>query len=445
MAPGLRLLPLVLLAHRREVGAAGFGRQAPVRADHAAVEQLISEIVANMTVAEKARELDTTEGINFLTNGACNESKSAAWLAGKGIGRIHDLYATDPAVTNAVQKQVTQASRFGIGAIMGEECTHGYQKDGHTMFPAPIGSAASFDPELLGEVGAAIGREARGFGTTECWSPILGLAREPRWGRTNEEFGEDTLLASRLGAAMISGMQCHGDLSNASAVSSLMKHFALYSVPENGLNDAPARKGRREVESEYLPVFAAGVAAGAQGVMPSYNSIDGIPVAADKWLLTDTLRTEWGFDGVAMGDFGAIGRLQAAHHVAANPNDCVAQYLNAGGNQKGSDIDIEAPVTIVCIALLMAAPVRSLQYLTLPVCWLAIRRDEKTGAGALSDAGRWLRLWTQLHAQRGSVKRESQGCAPRKGSLRPHQEPTGDFCAGTTRPSLRYTRTRRVD
>jgi|EP01047_Picozoa_sp_COSAG01_P040038 beta-glucosidase len=112
----------------------------------------------------------------------------------------------------------------------------------------------------------------------------------------------------------------------------------------SGLNDAPARKGRREVESEYLPVFAAGVAAGAQGVMPSYNSIDGVPVTADKWLLTDILRDEWGFDGVAMGDFGAIGRLQGSHKVAANPVDCVAQFLNAGGNQKGSDIDIEQPI-----------------------------------------------------------------------------------------------------
>lgn len=327
--------------------AGGYGLQAPVRADHDAVEALIEDIVQNMTVAEKARELDTTEGINFLTNGNIDLNKSVTYLAGKGIGRIHDMYATDPAVTNAVQKAVTSASRFGIGAIMGEECTHGYQKDGHTMFPAPIGSAASFDTELLGEVGAAIGREARSFGTTECWSPIMGLAREPRWGRMNEEFGEDTLLASRLGASMISGMQNKGDLSNHSAVMSLMKHFALYSVPENGLNDAPARKGRREVESEYLPVFAAGVAAGAQGVMPSYNSIDGIPVAADKWLLTDILRTEWGFDGVAMGDFGAIGRLAGAHKVAANNEDCVAQYLNAGGNQKGSDLGIEAPV--ICL------------------------------------------------------------------------------------------------
>ena len=176
LALGLALLGL----HVHRASSAGFGRQAPVRADHAAVEALITDIVANMTVDEKARELDTTEGINFLTNGACDAEKSVAWLNGSGIGRIHDVYATDPAVTNAIQREVTKASRFGIGAIMGEECTHGYQKDGHTMFPAPIGSAASFSTELLGEVGAAIGKEARSFGTTECWSPIMGLAREPR-------------------------------------------------------------------------------------------------------------------------------------------------------------------------------------------------------------------------------------------------------------------------
>ena len=167
----------------------GYGRQAPLRNDHGRIEAMIEEIVLNMTTAEKARELDTTEGVNFLTNGAVDTNKSMAWLAGKGIGRVHDMYATDPRMTNELQMAIMNASRFGIGAIMGEECTHGYQKDGHTMFPAPIGSAASFDTQLLQQVGAAIGREARSFGTTECWSPIMGLAREPRWGRMNEEFG----------------------------------------------------------------------------------------------------------------------------------------------------------------------------------------------------------------------------------------------------------------
>jgi sialidase-1 len=126
-------------------GRRGFGRQAPVRSDHERIEALIQGIVLNMTVAEKARELDTTEGINFLTNGAVDQAKSMRWLAGKGIGRVHDVYATDPAVANQLQRAVVNSSRFGIGAILGEECTHGYQKDGHTMFPAPIGSAASFD------------------------------------------------------------------------------------------------------------------------------------------------------------------------------------------------------------------------------------------------------------------------------------------------------------
>ena len=158
---------------------------------------------------EKARELDTTEGVNFITNGRTDTNKSLAWLAGKcvaapasprphpvpvpipalqllprwprlhtnsgtprGIGRIHDFYAIDPAQTNAVQRAVTRSSRFGIGAIMGEECTHGYQKDGHTMFPAPIASAASFDTELLRAVGGAMGTQPR----TAAHGPQLPLA-----------------------------------------------------------------------------------------------------------------------------------------------------------------------------------------------------------------------------------------------------------------------------
>lgn len=257
------------------------------------IESRVAEIVSNMTTAEKARQLMIWDGTSLMTGGELDPVKAAAFLGTVGAGVIDSLgRQVDPYLSNAVQRATANSSRFGIGAIIAEECQHGVQGDWHSMFPSPLTMAASFDKELLAEVGRVIGTESRATGIVQCWSPVCGLAREPRWGRAEEEFGEDTFLAGELAGAMAGAMVGAGrNLSAPDAVSPLLKHFAGYSVPEGGHNAAPSTFGGvRELLSEYLPVFAKAIAAGAQGVMSSYNEVDGMPTSGDPWLLTDILR-----------------------------------------------------------------------------------------------------------------------------------------------------------
>ena len=154
--------------------------------DEALLEAHIRRLIADMTNEEKARQLDMYSGRDLLTDGKPDETKTNRSLGGLGIGRIHDFYAQDPKLANEVQRLVVMNSRHGIPALVGEEGVHGYQGDGHTIFPSPISTAASFNASLAYEIGRVIGREARSTGTHEIWSPVCGLAREPRWGRTNE-------------------------------------------------------------------------------------------------------------------------------------------------------------------------------------------------------------------------------------------------------------------
>jgi len=300
-------------------------------------EELLRSIIRNMTVKEKARQLTTVEGNRFILRGQYDLSSSEKTLGDLGAGRLHDVYCNDASICNQIQKAVVASSRFQIGAIFGEECTHGYQRDGHTIFPAPLSSGATFNVNLLRDIGSAIAAEARSSGTHECWSPILGLAREPRWGRTNELFSEDTFHAKALGSYMVDGMQHQGELDNELAVSALIKHYAMYSIPDNGLNTAPASIGKRLCLTDFLPVFEAAVAAGAQGVMSSYNSVDGEPVSSSHYFLTDVLRKQYGFDGHIIADFGAIYRLASRdfHSVAEDNTDAVKMFLQAGGNSQG--------------------------------------------------------------------------------------------------------------
>lgn len=298
----------------------------------------LQDIIKQMTPAEKARQLQTASGNDYISNGAVDAIKTNKSLGNLGQGRLHDIYCTDAHVCNELQAAVANSSRFGIGAIFGEECTHGFQKDGHTIFPAPITSGATFNKSLLKDIGAAMAAEARAFGTHECWSPILGLAREPRWGRTNEEFSEDLHLVKTFGEQMTLGLQADGNLSADNAVSALLKHYAMYSVPMSGINTAPVQMGRRAALGEFLPAFGGALRAGAQGVMSSYNTVDGEPVSGSSWLLTEVLRDFYGFDGLVVADFGAISRLSETHHVAVNDADSVRQFLEAGGNCRGLDL-----------------------------------------------------------------------------------------------------------
>ena len=340
------------------------------------LEERVQSILNNMSVAEKARQLVIHSADEFITDGDFDAAKAASFLGSLGAGVFDNLGRNvDPLISNLVQRAAVNSSRFGVGVIIAEECQHGVQGDWHTMFPSPITLAATFDVQLMRDIGRVIGTEARASGITQCWSPVCGLAREPRWGRSEEEFGEDTFLAGELAGAMAAGMVGDGNLTAADAVSPLIKHFAGYSVPQGGHNSAPSTVGgTRSLLAEYLPVFRKAIAGGAQGVMSSYvhphcapapkntdtiypipphsphsrpyppperyNEIDGVPTSGDPWLLTDVLRGQLGFDGYVSSDFGAIVGLGPKNHaVAVDDADCVRQFLEAGGALNGHDFE----------------------------------------------------------------------------------------------------------
>ena len=353
LAPALALAPAPRRAHAPAPAPAAAAAAA------AAVEAHVSRLLANMSVAEKARQLMIWDGTSMLTDGEFDEAKAAAFLGSLGAGVLDSLgRQVDPSVANAVQRAVVASSSSGIGVIIAEECQHGVQGDQHSMFPSPISIAASFDTELLGEVGRVIGTEARASGITQCWSPVCGLAREPRWGRMEEELGEDTFLAGELAGAMARGMVGSNGLEAPDAVSPLIKHYAGYSVSQGGHNAAPPMFGGvRDLLNEFLPVFHKAVLGGAQGVMSSYNEIDGIPTTGDPWLLTDVLRGQLGFDGYVSSDFGAISGLGPNNHaVAANDSECVRQFLVAGGSLNGHDMGARYETLVVALVASGAMP-----------------------------------------------------------------------------------------
>lgn len=259
-----------------------------------------------------------------------DEAKTKAALGTEGAGSVHDLYPLSAATANKIQRYAIEKTRLGIPVLFIEEGLHGYSGLGSTSFPIPLQLSGAWDTALIYQVGRAIATETRAHGIDMLLAPVLGLARDPRWGRVEETYGEDPWLNSRNGVAMVKGLQGQG-VSHSDAVISEPKHFAVHSIPEAGSNTAPVNIGEREARSAFLYVFEKAVReGGALGMMAAYSEIDGIPCVDNKWLLTDVLRKEWGFKGFVLSDLGAIKMSYENHHTAASPADAMAQTLNAG-------------------------------------------------------------------------------------------------------------------
>ncbi|RZK47029.1 MAG: glycoside hydrolase family 3 protein, partial [Hymenobacter sp.] len=218
--------------------------------------------------------------------------------------------------TNALQRYAVEHTRLGIPLLLAEECPHGHMAIGTTVFPTAIGQGSTWDPALLQRMGAAIAAEARVQGAHVGYGPVLDLAREPRWSRVEETYGEDPVLTSRMGVALVRGFQGAG-LPSGRAIAATLKHFAAYGVPEGGHNGGSLSTGLRELHQSYFPPFRAAVQAGAWSVMAAYNSVDGVPCSASAYLLTDVLRRQWHFQGFTVSDLGSISGLASTHHVAA--------------------------------------------------------------------------------------------------------------------------------
>jgi beta-glucosidase len=201
-------------------------------------------------------------------------------------------------LTNAIQKFFISNSKHGIPVVFHEECLHGHAAVGATSFPQPIGLAATFDPDLVRCLYAMTAEEARARGTHQALTPVVDVAREPRWGRVEETFGEDPYLVSCMGVAAVLGFQGNAAFAGKKNVIATLKHFAAHGQPESGTNCAPVNVSERVLREVFLPPFQAAIQkAGVISVMASYNEVDGVPSHANRWLLQEILRKEWGFKG----------------------------------------------------------------------------------------------------------------------------------------------------
>lgn len=325
----LALIALLLIA----LLASAAGESPEGKADYLnpnlPVEVRVRDLLARMTLEEKVRQMDMYRASEVTEERKFSPVKAAEVIGDLGVGAIHDLYLS-PELANQAQRYAVENTRLGIPVLVIEECLHGVCGGGYTIFPQAIGMAGTWNKDLVRRIGAVIGAEGRASGMHECLSPVLGLARDPRWGRTEETYGEDPYLASRMAVAMVTGMQGKS-LNTDHSVIAEPKHFAAHSLPEGGCNTAPVHIGERELREVFLPVFkAAFVEGGAMSVMSAYSEIDGVPCTSNKWLLTKVLRQEWGFRGFVLTDLGAMAMLDSPHHIAENGKDAARQAIEAG-------------------------------------------------------------------------------------------------------------------
>ncbi len=321
-------------------------------------ERRTRDLLSRMTLEEKAAQmLCIWEGKNKILvdkRGNFDPNKAGKFFkkhAGLGqVGRPSDAgggkNARDMAVlTNAIQAFFLSHSRHGIPVIFHEECLHGHAAVDATSFPQPIGLGATFDPDLARRLYAMTAEEARSRGTHQALTPVADVAREPRWGRVEETFGEDPFLVSLMTVAAVQGFQGDTSFKNKNKVIATLKHFAAHGQPESGTNCAPVNVSERILREVFFPPFRRAIQeAGAVSVMASYNEIDGVPSHANQWLLKDILRKEWGFKGYVVSDYFAIRELHErpelfGNHLAEDGKEAAALALKAGVNIEFPDPD----------------------------------------------------------------------------------------------------------
>lgn len=329
--------------------------QLPYRDRNAPVAVRVKDLLGRMTLEEKAAQLCCLwagkSRIMDPATGEFNADKAKMAIPG-GIGQIarpSDMFGTnmgvsqplrDPAnaVTfiNAVQRYCVEQTRLGIPALFHEETAHGLMVKGATSFPIPTGLGSSFDPDLVEQVFTLVARQARMRGITVGLSPIVDLIRDPRWGRSEEFFGEDPFHVSIMGLAAVRGLQGPTRPIGPDRIFATLKHY-VHGAPQGGINVAPADMSERTLRAVYLPSFAKSVRDGnAAIIMPSYNELAGVPAHANKQLLQETGRGLLGFQGIYMSDYNAIDRLASDHHIAADKKEAAVLAMMAG-------VDIDLP------------------------------------------------------------------------------------------------------
>jgi len=243
-------------------------------------------------VTDLVKQLDMYSSNDLVYDGRLSVEKASKTLNNMSIGSVHDYYPESAELSNELQRYVIENTRLGIPVLYIEEALHGYQGEKATAFPIPLGMSSMWDVNLMKKIGKAVAGETRSVGVHMVLSPVLGIGREPRWGRVQETYGEDPYLAARTGVAFIKGLQGES-LTMDDAVVSEPKHFGIHSIPEGGKNAAPIPIGERDARSNFLYVFEKRFKeGGALGAMAAHHEWDGIPTAGDPWLLKKLLRDE---------------------------------------------------------------------------------------------------------------------------------------------------------
>jgi beta-glucosidase len=298
----------------------------PYKNKNLSVDERVADLLKRMTLEEKVAQL-----VCIWPRG--RDLKPEELKHGLGqVARQQERKGPreGAAYANATQKFLVENTRLGIPAIFHDEILHGHMGQGSTSFPQPIALASSWDLDLIRQVFTAAALETRARGSHQVLGPNLDLGRDPRWGRTEETYGEDPYLVSRMGVTLIKAIQENGVLATA-------KHFAAHGQPEGGTNVGPANFSERTLRETFLPSFEAAVKeAGVASVMASYNEIDGVPSHMNSWLLEKVLRQEWAFKGHVVADYYAITQLMDLHHVVATKPEAAKLALEAG-------VDIELP------------------------------------------------------------------------------------------------------
>ena len=314
------------------------------------VEDRVHDLLGRMDIDEKVAQLGCLWVTSLVGDDGIDHDAAASRLR-HGIGQITRIGAStglrpagSAALMNELQRIVVERTRLGVPLLVHEESVAGYLARDATVFPQALGLACSWDPALLAEVGGVIREQMVAVGARLTLAPVLDVARDPRWGRVEETYGEDPVLCGTLGAAYVGAIQ-GDDLSQGVAATG--KHFLGYALSEGGRNHGPVHLGPRELREVYAEPFAAAIRdAGLASVMNSYSSVDGVPCAGTEAILTGLLRDELGFDGVVVADYFAVDLLRTHHRTAATKADAAVQALRAG-------LDAELPATD-CFAELAA-------------------------------------------------------------------------------------------
>ena len=289
-------------------------------------EQRVEELLEVMTLSEKIGQLHQVHNLDasahpLLRNGDIGSVFNAS---GENAGAVRDD-GVNVRSLNQLQKITVEESRLGIPLLFARDVIHGHR----TVFPIPLAQAATWDPELVRECARVTAREASSEGIRWTFTPMLDVSRDPRWGRIAESFGEDPWLASRMAQGAIRGYQGE-ELSHPDTMAACAKHFAGYSGAEGGRDYWETHCGEREMRDVYLPPFKAAVDAGVATIMSAFHVNDGVPASADRHLLTDILRTEWGFNGFVVSDYGIVREMHTGHGVYESVHEAACHALNAG-------------------------------------------------------------------------------------------------------------------